>query len=63
MKVDLDSIKELKPVKYIDYKIRNVTKIKKKYGFRIVLIQEDNTEKTVQHAGFNKKEEAEKERC
>lgn len=63
MKVDLDSIKELKPVKYIDYKIRNVTKIKKKYGFRIVLIQEDNTEKTVQHAGFTRKDEAEKERC
>ena len=48
MKVDLENIKELKPVKYIDYKIRNVTKIKKKYGFRIVLIQEDATEKTVQ---------------
>ena len=63
MKVDLENIKELKPVKYIDYKIRNVTKIKKKYGFRIVLIQEDATEKTVQHAGFDRKDEAEKERC
>ena len=34
---------ELKPVRYIDYKIYNVTKIKNKYGFRIVLILDDNT--------------------
>jgi len=53
----------LKPVKYIDYKIYNITKIKGKYGFRIVLLLEDNSKRTVQHAGFEKKEQAEKERC
>jgi len=54
---------ELKPVRYIDYKIYNVTKIKNKYGFRIVLLLEDNTSRTVQHSGFEKKELAEKEKC
>lgn len=54
---------ELKPVRYIDYKIYNVTKIKNKYGFRIVLILDDNTKRTVQHSGFEKKELAEKEKC
>lgn len=53
---------ELKPVKYIEYKVYNVTKIKKKYGFRVVLILEDNSETTVQHSGFEKKNEAEKEK-
>lgn len=55
--------KELKPVKYIDYKIYNVTKIKNKYGFRIVLSLNDGTQRTVQHSGFEKKELAEKEKC
>ena len=55
-------INKIKPIKYIDYKIYNVTKIKNKYGFRVKLILEDNTEKTVQHAGFEKKSLAEKER-
>lgn len=54
---------ELKPVRYIDYKIYNVTKIKNKYGFRIVLLLDDNTSRTVQHSGFEKKELAEKEKC
>ena len=54
---------ELKPIRYIDYKIYNVTKIKNKYGFRILLALDDNTERTVQHSGFDKKDIAEKERC
>ena len=54
---------ELKPIRYIDYKIYNVTKIKNKYGFRILLTLDDNTERTVQHSGFDKKDIAEKERC
>lgn len=55
-------VKELKPIKYIDYKIYNITPIKKKYGFRVVLTLEDNTKRQVQHSGFEKKEIAEKER-
>lgn len=54
--------KELKVMRYIDYKVYNVTSIKGKYGFRVVLTLEDNSLKTVQHAGFVKKEIAEKER-
>ena len=57
--MDIDKIK---PIKYIDYKIYNVTTIKKKYGFRVKLLLEDNTEREVQHAGFEKKNLAEKER-
>lgn len=53
---------ELKPIKYIDYKVYNITKIKKKYGFRVLLILDDMTEKTTQHAGFESKDIAEKER-
>ena len=53
---------ELKPIKYIDYKVYSVTKIKKKYGFRVLLTLDDNTEKTTQHAGFESREIAEKER-
>lgn len=36
--------------------------IKKKYGFRLKLILEDNSTKMLQHAGFEDKKEAEKER-
>ena len=57
--MDIDKIK---PIKYIDYKIYNVTTIKKKYGFRVKLLLENNTEKEVQHAGFEKKNLAVKER-
>lgn len=53
---------ELKPIVYIDYKIYNVTSIKNKYGFRVLLTLEDNSQKIVQHSGFLKKEEAEKEK-
>lgn len=53
----------LKPIRYIDYKIYNVTKIKGKYGFRLVLLLDDDSKRTIQHAGFKKKELAEKEKC
>lgn len=57
------NIDKINPVRYIDYKIYNVTKIKGKYGFRVELLLEDYSKKTVQHAGFNKKDLAERERC
>ena len=63
MEGEFENIEELRTIRYIDYKIRNVTKIKNKYGFRVVLILEDKSEKVVQHAGYAKKEIAEKERC
>ena len=53
---------ELVPIKYVDYKVYSITKIKKKYGFRVLLKLNDMTEKTTQHAGFENKEIAEKER-
>lgn len=43
---------------YIDFKVYAVTTIKKKYGFRIVLKYEDDTEKTIQKSGFSTKKEA-----
>ena len=53
---------ELKPIKYYEYKVYNVTPIKNKFGFRIILTLEDNTKKTIQHSGFFKREDAEKEK-
>ncbi len=53
---------ELKPIKYIDYKVYNVTPIKKSYGFRVKLTLEDNSTRQVQHSGFDKTSTAEKER-
>ena len=53
---------ELQPIIYREYKVYNVTQIKNKYGFRVVLTLEDNYKKTIQHSGFLKKEEAEKEK-
>lgn len=56
-------IDKIKPIRYIDYKIYNVTKVKNKYGFRIELLLENGLKRTVQHSGFCKKDLAEKERC
>lgn len=42
---------------YIDFKVYSVTPIKKKYGFRVVLIYEDG-EKKIQKSGFKTKKEA-----
>lgn len=53
---------ELKPIRYIDYKVYNVTTIKNKYGFRVLLTLEDNSHRTVQHSGFLRKDDAEKEK-
>lgn len=44
---------------YIDYKVYNITKIRDKYGFRILLIFGDNTTQTVQRSGYRTKKEAE----
>lgn len=53
---------EIKPIRYIDYKVYNVIPIKNKYGFRVILTLEDSSKKPVQHSGFIKKDEAEKEK-
>jgi len=43
---------------YTDFKVYAVTTIKKKYGFRIVLIYDNEDTKIIQKAGFNTKKEA-----
>lgn len=43
---------------YIDFKVYEVTTIKKKYGFRIVLIYSDNITRSIQKSGFKTKREA-----
>ncbi|MBU1143178.1 MAG: site-specific integrase [Firmicutes bacterium] len=48
----------LKPKTYIEYKIYNITQIKKKYGYRIVLIFNDESSQTIQKAGFKTLREA-----
>ena len=49
---------EFETKQYIDFKVYAVTTIKKKYGFRIVLIYDNDDTKTIQKAGFNTKKEA-----
>lgn len=59
--IDTDLSKvELRP--YVDYRVEKVMKIKEKYGFRVIVIFEDLTERKCQHSGFEKRQEAEKER-
>lgn len=48
--------------KYIDFKVYSVTTIKNKYGFRIVLMFENEKDKTIQRAGYKTKREANKAR-
>lgn len=48
--------------KYIDWNINNVTKLKNKYGFRLKLILEDNSEINQQIGGFSTKKEANQRR-
>ena len=43
---------------YVNYEIGNIIKIKGKYGFRVTVIYADETKKVCQHAGFEKKAEA-----
>lgn len=47
---------------YIDYKVYDVMKIKKKYGFRIKLIYENDKEVIQQKAGYASKKVAKEER-
>lgn len=54
--------KELRTINYIDYKVYNVTNIKNKYGFRVILTLDNNSKRSIQHSGFIKKDIAEKER-
>lgn len=48
--------------KYIDYKVYGITSIKKKYGYRVVLMYSDGTTKTIQKSGFTSKIEANAQR-
>lgn len=47
---------------YIDFKVYSVTTIKNKYGFRIVLIYENQRDRTIQRAGYKTKREANRAR-
>ena len=53
---------DLKLENYVDWKVYNVTKIKKGFGYRIVLIYSDGTQKIQQKSGFKTKKEANKDR-
>ena len=44
--------------KYIDFKVYSVTRIKNKYGFRIVFTLSDNSLSVRQKSGFSTKKEA-----
>lgn len=50
------------PKKYINWKIYNVTSMKKRYGFRMILYFEDGSDLTQQIGGFKTKKEAKDER-
>ena len=54
--MDLELIIEQR--QYIDFKVYSVTPIKKKYGFRIILIYENGDEKPMQKSGYATKKEA-----
>lgn len=49
---------EIEQRKYIDFKVYSVTKIKRKYGFRIILIYADGEEVPTQRSGYTTKKEA-----
>ena len=57
--MDLSSINE---IQYVDWKVKAVMNIKDKYGFRIILIMSDGTQKIQQKSGFLTKAEANNER-
>ena len=46
----------------VSHKVYNVTPIKKKFGFRVLLKYDDKTEETRQFSGFKTKKEANEER-
>ncbi len=43
---------DLKMQQYVDWKVYNVTKIKSRYGYRVVLFYMDGTEMAQQKSGF-----------
>lgn len=47
---------------YVDWQVKPVMHIKDKYGFRVILIMSDKSQKVQQKAGFPTKAEANKER-
>lgn len=57
--MDLSEI-NLQP--YVSYDISNILKIKGKFGFRVTLVYGDGSKKVKQHAGYEKKTEANKAR-
>ena len=48
--------------RYIDFKVYSITKIKDRYGYRVVLTLEDESIKTKQKSGFKTKKEANESR-
>ena len=46
----------------IEHKVYNIIKVKKKYGFRVLLRFDDDTEEIRQFSGFATKKEANSER-
>ena len=46
----MEALSDIEVRQYIDFKVYSVTSIKKKYGFRVVLIYEDG-EKCIQKRG------------
>ena len=53
--MDLNKIIELQ---YVEWKVKTVMHIKNNYGFRVVLIMSDGTERVQQKSGFKTKSEA-----
>lgn len=56
------NINEINKKQYVEWKVKPVMSIKNSYGFRIVLIMSDGTEKIQQKSGFATKGNANKER-
>ena len=57
----MKTIKEMIERNYIDYKLYSVIKLKNKYGFRVLLMFDDETKELIQYGGFDKKSDAIKE--
>ena len=54
---------DVKRVNYVNYKVGEIQKIKRKYGFVVYLFYEEGKKSRQQHAGFLTKKEAETERA
>lgn len=57
-----DEMVNLHTQQYVEWKVYNVTSIKKKYGFRVKLIYEDGSSVTQQKAGYTSKKAADQAR-